>query len=110
MGMDLELFGARLAPEFLIVAIPAFIVIGNHSVYPSQRVRLQKSPFVPILTGQGVDDAEDGPLPAPWTRTNPNQQNPPTRDQESHRLRMGAPHVCDQYNSLNGNNCNAKDF
>lgn len=42
--MGMELFGARLAPEFLIVVIPACIIIGNNSVYPSQRVRLQKSP------------------------------------------------------------------
>lgn len=72
--MGMELFGARLAPEFLIVAIPAFIVIGNHSVYPSQRVRLQKSPFVPIPTGRALEEAEDRPLPVPWTRSEANPQ------------------------------------
>lgn len=69
--MGIELFGVRLAPEYLIVAIPAFIVIGNHSVYPGQRVRLQKSPFVPISRGQALEDADDAPLAAPWTRKNP---------------------------------------
>lgn len=72
--MGMELFGSRFAPEFLIVAIPAFIIIGNHSVYPSQRVRLMKSPFVPIPEGQALEDAEDEPLPAPWTRKRPDTQ------------------------------------
>jgi H+/Cl- antiporter ClcA len=66
--MGMELFGARFSADFLIVAIPAFIIIGNHSVYPSQRVRLQKSPFVPIPTGRALEEAPDQPLPAPWTR------------------------------------------
>ncbi len=56
--MGLELFGAKMAPEFLTVAVPAFILIGNHSVYPSQRVRLQKSPWVPIKTGVALEDAD----------------------------------------------------
>ncbi len=77
--MGMELFGARLAPEFLIVAIPAFIVIGNHSVYPSQRVRLQKSPFVPIPQGRALEESEQGPLPLPWTRTKPDQKSKKTR-------------------------------
>ncbi|WP_243239289.1 chloride channel protein [Sulfobacillus harzensis] len=56
--MGLELFGAQLAPEFLAAAVPAFILIGNHSVYPSQRVRLQKSPWVPIKTGVALEDSD----------------------------------------------------
>lgn len=55
--MGMELFGAQLAPEFLAAAVPAFILIGNHSVYPSQRVRLQKSPLMPIRTGVALEDA-----------------------------------------------------
>ena len=69
--MGMELFGARFAPEFLIVAIPAFIIIGNHSVYPSQRVRLQKSPFVPIPSGRALEEADEAKLPFPWTRKKP---------------------------------------
>lgn len=77
--MGMELFGARFAPEFLIAAIPAFIVIGNHSVYPSQRVRLQKSPFVPIPSGRALEESEQGPLPVPWTRQKPEQETKKTR-------------------------------
>ncbi|PSR22108.1 MAG: chloride channel protein [Sulfobacillus acidophilus] len=73
--MGMELFGSRLAPDFLIVAIPAFIMIGNHSVYPSQQVRLQKSPWVPIPLGKALEDAPEAPLPLPWTRTK-SQQHP----------------------------------
>ncbi len=69
--MGMEIFGSRFAPEYLIVAIPAFIIIGNHSVYPSQRVRLKKSPFVPIPEGQALEEAQEQPLPAPWTRKPP---------------------------------------
>ncbi len=69
--MGMEIFGSRLAPDFLMVAVPAFIMIGNHSVYPSQRVRLQKSPWVPIPIGQSLEDAKDVPLPFPWTRRRP---------------------------------------
>lgn len=75
--MGIELFGARFAPDFLIVAIPAFIIIGNHSVYPSQRVRLQKSPFVPIPTGRALEEAPEQRLPVPWTR-----KHPPTEKNE----------------------------
>lgn len=66
--MGMELFGSTLAPDFLIVAIPAFIMIGNHSVYPSQRVRLQKSPWVDVPTDIALEDAPEHPLPFPWTR------------------------------------------
>lgn len=66
--MGMELFGSTLAPDFLIVAIPAFIMIGNHSVYPSQRVRLQKSPWVDVPTDIALEDAPEIPLPFPWTR------------------------------------------
>ncbi len=61
--MGMELFGTRLAPGFLTVAIPAFIMIGNHSVYPSQQVRLQKSPWIPIRTGVALEDSEEEPPP-----------------------------------------------
>ena len=74
--MGMELFGAHLAPDFLIVAIPAFIMIGNHSVYPSQRVRLQKSPWVAIPTGIALEDAPETPLPYPWIRRKPEADAP----------------------------------
>lgn len=74
--MGMELFGVHSAPEFLITAIPAFIIIGNHSVYPSQRVRLQKSPFVPIPRGRALEDADEPPLPWPWTRQKPPASEP----------------------------------
>ena len=66
--MGMEIFGSGLGPDFLIAAVPAFIMIGNHSVYPSQRVRLQKSPWVPIPLGIALEDAPESPLPPPWTR------------------------------------------
>ncbi len=76
--MGMELFGSRLSPDFLMVAIPAFIIIGNHSVYPSQRVRLQKSPWVPIPVGRALEDAEEEKLPAPWIRKHL-KKRPPQR-------------------------------
>lgn len=78
--MGMELFGARLAPEYLIVAIPAFIMIGNHSVYPSQRVRLQKSPWVPIPSGRALEEADQGALPVPWVRKKSRPQSKRNRD------------------------------
>lgn len=66
--LGIEIFGTRLVPDFLICAVPAFIMIGNHSVYPSQRVRLQKSPWVPIPSGIALEDAPEPPLPPPWVR------------------------------------------
>lgn len=66
--MGMELFGARLAPEYLIVAVPAFIMIGNHSVYPSQQVHVQKSPWVPIILGRALEDTPETPLPFPWIK------------------------------------------
>ncbi|MCY0879444.1 MAG: chloride channel protein [Firmicutes bacterium] len=66
--MGMELFGSRLAPEFLIVAVPAFIMIGNHSVYPSQQVRLQKSPWVPISVGRSLEETSEIPLHLPQRR------------------------------------------
>lgn len=77
--MGMELFGAQLAPDFLIVSIPAFIMIGNHSVYPSQRVRLQKSPWVPIGTDIALEDATETPLPFPWSRKKVTAAEPPVR-------------------------------
>lgn len=77
--MGMELFGSRLAPGFLIVAIPAFIMIGNHSVYPSQRVRLQKSPWVPIPTNISLEDAPETPIPYPWIRRPRKPEAPPDR-------------------------------
>lgn len=78
--MGMELFGARLAPEFMIAAIPAFIMIGNHSVYPSQRVRLQKSPWVPIPSGRALEEASEDALPYPWTRKNPPERESKERE------------------------------
>lgn len=78
--MGMELFGSRLAPDFLVVAIPAFIMIGNHSVYPSQRVRLQKSPWVPIPIGRALEDAEDGNVPTPWVRRQHTKEQGNQRD------------------------------
>jgi H+/Cl- antiporter ClcA len=75
--MGMELFGSKLAPGFLVVAIPAFIIIGNHSVYPSQMVRLQKSPWVPIPTNIALEDAHESALPFPWIRR---KTAPPNRD------------------------------
>lgn len=75
--MGMEIFGSRLAPEFLIVAVPAFIMIGNHSVYPSQKVRLQKSPFVPIPMGRALEEADEAPLPLPWARRRPPESDSP---------------------------------
>lgn len=80
--MGMEIFGSRLGPDFLIAAVPAFIMIGNHSVYPSQRVRLQKSPWVPISIGVALEDTPDHPLPPPWIRrrqehTSADSQRPP---------------------------------
>ncbi|MHB1954112.1 MAG: chloride channel protein [Sulfobacillus sp.] len=66
--MGMEIFGSQFGPDFLIAAVPAFIMIGNHSVYPSQRVRLQKSPWVPISLGVALEDTPDQPLPLPWVR------------------------------------------
>lgn len=78
--MGMEIFGSRFAPDFLIVAVPAFIMIGNHSVYPSQRVRLQKSPFVPIPAGKALEEAPDVPLPFPWTRRHPDEKRAGPKD------------------------------
>jgi H+/Cl- antiporter ClcA len=66
--MGMEIFGSRLGPDFLMAVVPAFIMIGNHSVYPSQKVRLQKSPWVPIPVGLSLEDAPESPLPPPWIR------------------------------------------
>ncbi len=66
--MGMERFGSTLASDLLIVAIPAFIMIGNHRVYPSQRVRMHKSPWVDIPTEIALEGAPEIPLPAPWTR------------------------------------------
>ncbi len=81
--MGMELFGARLAPEFLIVVIPAFIIIGNNSVYPSQRVRLQKSPWVPIPVGRALEEASRDPLPLPWIR----KKDPETAEGEPRKAK-----------------------
>ncbi|MDA8192553.1 MAG: chloride channel protein [Thermaerobacter sp.] len=80
--MGMEIFGSRLGPDFLIAVVPAFIMIGNHSVYPSQRVRLQKSPWVPISVGVALEDTPNQPLPPPWIRRSKSvdpmdAQNPP---------------------------------
>jgi len=77
--MGMELFGSRLAPGFLIVAVPAFIMIGNHSVYPSQKVRLQKSPWVPIPTNISLEDAPETTIPYPWVRRHPKPEPTPER-------------------------------
>ncbi len=66
--LGMEIFGNMLAPEFLITAIPAFIMIGNHSVYPSQKVKMMKSPWVPIPLGKSLEEAPQKPLGIPWTR------------------------------------------
>ena len=55
------------------MVIPAFIIIGNNSVYPSQQVRLQKSPWVPIPVGRALEEASKDSLPFPWTRKDPSQ-------------------------------------
>ncbi|AEJ41887.1 Chloride channel core [Sulfobacillus acidophilus TPY] len=64
--MGMEIFGSLLAPEFLLAVIPAFIMIGNHSVYPSQLVRLQKSPWVPVTPGVPLENSPTVSLPPPW--------------------------------------------
>lgn len=66
--MGMELFGSALGPDLMIASVPAFIMIGNHSVYPSQRVKLQKSPRVPIPIDIALEDAEDADLAPPWAR------------------------------------------
>lgn len=66
--MGMEIFGRMLAPEFLITAIPAFVMIGNHSVYPSQKVMMVKSPWVPLPLGISLEDAPQTALGAPWAR------------------------------------------
>lgn len=66
--MGMEVFGKMLAPEFLVTAIPAYIMIGNHSVYPSQKVKMVKSPWVPIPYGISLEDAPDPKLGIPWAR------------------------------------------
>ena len=77
--MGMELFGRILAPEFLITAIPAFIMIGNHSVYPSQKVGMVKSPLVPLPLGISLEDAPDRPIGPPWARhpMAADDENPP---------------------------------
>jgi H+/Cl- antiporter ClcA len=56
--MGMELFGPGLALYFLAAAIPAYIVIGNHSVYPSQLLEVVKSPLVPVRLGGCLEDNE----------------------------------------------------
>lgn len=66
--MGMEIFGSALGPEFMVASIPAFIMVGNHSVYPSQRVRLQKSPEIPIATDAALEDAGEPAVPVPQLR------------------------------------------
>jgi H+/Cl- antiporter ClcA len=64
--MGMEIFGSGLGLAFLLAAVPAFIMIGHHSVYPSQRVRLQKSPWVPVTAGGALEDSPAPRLVPPW--------------------------------------------
>ncbi len=64
--LGVELFGVGPSAYFMAAAIPAFIIIGNHSVYPSQRLALQKSPLVPVQVGGYLEDTEELPLALPF--------------------------------------------
>ncbi|MCL6562675.1 MAG: chloride channel protein [Firmicutes bacterium] len=54
--MGMEIFGSSLSPALLMAIVPAFILIGHHSVYPSQRIRVAKAPTVPITPGVALED------------------------------------------------------
>ena len=66
--LGMEFFGSALGPNFLVAALPAFILIGHHSVYPSQQVRMQKSSWVQIEQGLPLEKAKRSPVPPPWRR------------------------------------------
>jgi H+/Cl- antiporter ClcA len=57
--LGMEVFGAHASPYFLAAAVPAFLIIGNNSVYPSQRLAVTKSPWVPVALGQSLEDLPD---------------------------------------------------
>jgi H+/Cl- antiporter ClcA len=66
--MGMEIFGGHLGTAFMAAAVPAFIMIGNHSVYPSQRIRVLKSARVPVPLGAALEDLHRDPLPPPWKK------------------------------------------
>ncbi|MCL8207436.1 MAG: chloride channel protein [Actinomycetia bacterium] len=78
--MGMEIFGARLGLPVLLAVVPAFIMIGHHSVYPSQRVRVQKSPWVPVTPGAALEDSPPPPLAPPWRRPGRQVRGGPARE------------------------------
>ncbi len=88
------LFGSHLGRDFLIAAVPAFIMIGNHSVYPSQRVRLQKHLRGGAHSSRYCTRGRAGAAAAPSVDTQtsgrkPRIGTPSPRSQESRKLSRG---------------------
>lgn len=62
--MGMEIFGPGLSVYFLAAAIPAYMMVGNHSVYPSQRLAVEKSPHARVRIGRYLED--QGPPDLRW--------------------------------------------
>lgn len=57
--LGMEIFGPGLSPFFLAAAVPAYTIIGNHSVYPSQQLSLVKSAYLKMPLGGYLEDAPE---------------------------------------------------
>lgn len=53
--MGMELFGAPMAPAVALSCITAFLVVGHHSIYPSQRLGRSKFSVIRLKGAERID-------------------------------------------------------
>ena len=64
--MGLELFGAHMAPAIGLSCIAAFLVVGHHSIYPSQKLARSKFSVIRLANADRIDRVQ---TTSQWTES-----------------------------------------
>lgn len=53
--LAVEYFGANIAPYAAVACVVSFMMTGHRSVYPSQVLAIEKSPFIEVTLGEEIE-------------------------------------------------------
>ena len=56
--LAVEYFGPNIAPYAAVACVVSFVMTGHRSVYPSQVLAIEKSPFLEVTIGQEIEKIE----------------------------------------------------